>query len=258
MATDMQQQAQGNPQLLAQRLQQLKVSQARQSQQSNSTPPRGATDSSLADPRSDSDEDEHSPDKPSSPAARSPQQHQQQRAAARAHAAAVLPPATAGPDAAAAAAAAMHNPPPVADGLMTTAPAAPAAAAASGGSACRLEYFQPHDGYGKGCPAPPCFEERVGTALGIHRKMELRDGELGEALFGLSVALLCARAARRARHACACRPRLCTRAIRCVSLPPPAHEPFTSPPPPPSTHTHTHTHTLPRNRVHAAAAVQGV
>lgn len=46
-------------------------------------------------------------------------------------------------------------------------------------SGCRLEYFQPHDGFGKGCPAPACFEERQETARHIYRKMELRDGELG-------------------------------------------------------------------------------
>jgi len=43
-----------------------------------------------------------------------------------------------------------------------------------------LHYYSPHDGFGSGCPAPPCFEERVNTAMGIYKKMELRDGELGE------------------------------------------------------------------------------
>jgi hypothetical protein len=45
---------------------------------------------------------------------------------------------------------------------------------------CRLQYFKPHDGYALGVPNPPCFEERINTAQGIHKSMELRDGELGE------------------------------------------------------------------------------
>lgn len=43
-----------------------------------------------------------------------------------------------------------------------------------------LQYYKPHDGFGLGCPAPACYEERVSTAKGIYQKMELRDGELGE------------------------------------------------------------------------------
>lgn len=45
--------------------------------------------------------------------------------------------------------------------------------------ASNLVYFKPHDGYAKGCPHPPCFEERLATAQGVHKHMELRDGELG-------------------------------------------------------------------------------
>lgn len=45
----------------------------------------------------------------------------------------------------------------------------------------RLMYFRPHDGYAKGCPDPPCFEERFSTAQGVHKHMELHDGEIGEA-----------------------------------------------------------------------------
>jgi len=37
------------------------------------------------------------------------------------------------------------------------------------------------DGFAKGCPDPPCYEERWSTARGIHQQMELQDGELGEA-----------------------------------------------------------------------------
>jgi hypothetical protein len=59
-----------------------------------------------------------------------------------------------------------------------------AAVDSSDGSAMQqqsaLHYYRPHDGFGLGCPAPACFEERVSTAKGIHEKMELRDGELGE------------------------------------------------------------------------------
>lgn len=43
-----------------------------------------------------------------------------------------------------------------------------------------LHYYKPHDGFAEGCPAPPCFQERVSTAMGIYQKMDLRDGELGE------------------------------------------------------------------------------
>ncbi|WIA38325.1 hypothetical protein OEZ86_001662 [Tetradesmus obliquus] len=46
----------------------------------------------------------------------------------------------------------------------------------------RLQYFKPHDGYALGCPNPPCFEERLSTAQGIHKSMELRDGELESTL----------------------------------------------------------------------------
>lgn len=49
-----------------------------------------------------------------------------------------------------------------------------------------LHYYRPHDGFGLGCPAPACFEERVSTAKGIHEKMELRDGELGESYLQVS------------------------------------------------------------------------
>lgn len=44
----------------------------------------------------------------------------------------------------------------------------------------KLMYFRPHDGYAKGCPNPPCYEERFSTAQGVHKHMELHDGELGE------------------------------------------------------------------------------
>jgi hypothetical protein len=48
------------------------------------------------------------------------------------------------------------------------------------GQQSALHYYKPHDGFAEGCPAPPCFQERVSTAMGIYDKMELRDGELGE------------------------------------------------------------------------------
>lgn len=51
---------------------------------------------------------------------------------------------------------------------------------ATAGQQSALHYYQPHDGFGQGCPAPACFEERVSTAMGIYRKLDLRDGELGE------------------------------------------------------------------------------
>lgn len=59
-------------------------------------------------------------------------------------------------------------------------------AAAADASACAapsaLHYYKPHDGFGLGCPAPACFEERVNTAKGIHQKMDLHDGELESTL----------------------------------------------------------------------------
>lgn len=44
----------------------------------------------------------------------------------------------------------------------------------------KLMYFKPHDGYAKGCPNPPCFEERHKTAQGVHKHMQLHDGEIGK------------------------------------------------------------------------------
>eukprot|EP00878_Enallax_costatus_P000875 GHUV01001002.1.p1 GENE.GHUV01001002.1~~GHUV01001002.1.p1 ORF type:complete len:587 (+),score=149.39 GHUV01001002.1:244-2004(+) len=46
----------------------------------------------------------------------------------------------------------------------------------------KLMYFKPHDGYAKGCPNPPCFEERHKTAQGVHKHMELHDGEIESTL----------------------------------------------------------------------------
>eukprot|EP00775_Hariotina_reticulata_P004061 gene4061-4308_t len=48
--------------------------------------------------------------------------------------------------------------------------------------ASSLEYYKPHDGFAKGCPDPPCYEERWSTARGIHQQMELQDGELESTL----------------------------------------------------------------------------
>jgi hypothetical protein len=52
-----------------------------------------------------------------------------------------------------------------------------------------LHYYKPHDGFGLGCPAPACYEERVSTAKGIYQKMELRDGELGESILAVPSSL---------------------------------------------------------------------
>jgi hypothetical protein len=57
-----------------------------------------------------------------------------------------------------------------------------AAAAAHAQAPSALHYYRPHDGFGLGCPAPACFEERVNTAKGIHQKMDLHDGELESTL----------------------------------------------------------------------------
>lgn len=61
-------------------------------------------------------------------------------------------------------------------------PSAEASLTPALGQQSALHYYKPHDGFAEGCPAPPCFQERVSTAMGIYDKMELRDGELGERL----------------------------------------------------------------------------
>lgn len=67
-----------------------------------------------------------------------------------------------------------------AEASMIQTPAAVSRAEPVPGQQSALHYYKPHDGFAEGCPAPPCFQERVSTAMGIYKKMELRDGELGE------------------------------------------------------------------------------
>lgn len=64
----------------------------------------------------------------------------------------------------------------VADGIAAVQIGSPAPAKPAPPPPPQLLYY---DGFAAGCPRPPCDEERTATAQGIHKAMELKDGELG-------------------------------------------------------------------------------
>lgn len=101
---------------------------------------------------------------------------------------------------------------PSAEASMIQAPMASSSAAPVSQQSA-LHYYSPHDGFGLGCPAPACFEERVNTAMGIYKKMDLRDGELGEHDTHASSSVNCSSVApsvvqywlgQQSRYSCAC------------------------------------------------------